>query len=192
MGGVGSTALARHIGSIADKTVREHAYSPEVYNDEKQIKLGYVFGNPYNSVLSVFRRGYQAMHAKAMNANTSTHIGNLKGMSIDEYLERGIDEFHLERQLSNWLDPNLTKHPIILIKYETLANNIDEVLKFFNCNKPFDVRSRQSSWRDQPANIVSGLEKIYGGFNQQVESMADITYVEPLVVTRSKAEVNHG
>ncbi|MBR9792364.1 MAG: hypothetical protein GYB58_11530 [Gammaproteobacteria bacterium] len=192
MGGVGSTALARHIGSIADKTVREHAYSPAVYNDETQIKLGYVFGNPYNSVLSVFRRGYQSMHAKAMNANSDTPAADLKNMSIEAYLERGVDEFRLERQLDNWLNPELTRHPIILIKYEELASSIDEVLAFFDCDKPFEVRTRKSSWRDQPAAIVAGLEKMYGGFNERVNAMPAITVVEPHPVVNKEVAVSHG
>lgn len=192
MGGVGSTALARHIGSIADKTVREHAFSPSVYNDEPQIKLGYVFGNPYNSVLSVFRRGFQAMHAKAMNANSDTPAANLKNMSIEEYLERGIDEFRLERQLDNWLNPALTQHPVILIKYEELSESIDDVLAFFDCEKSFSVRSRKSSWLEQPKPIVEGLEKMYGGFFDKVNNMSAITIVEPNLTKNQEVVKNHG
>lgn len=192
MGGVGSTALARHIGSIADKTVREHAYSPSVYNDESQIKLGYVFGNPYNSVLSVFRRGYQSMHANAMNANSDTSAADISNMSIESYLERGIDEFRLERQLDNWLNPALTKHPIILIKYEDLASSIGDVLAFFDCDKPFEVRTRKSSWLDQSPTIVAGLEKMYGDFNERVNAMPAITVVAPDPVVNKEVVVSHG
>lgn len=186
MGGVGSTALARHIGSISDKTVREHAFSPRVYDNEKQIKLGYVFGNPYNSVLSVFRRGFQVMHNKAMNANSGSKIANLKDMSLEEYLERGIDEFNLNRQLTNWLNPELVKHPTILIKYETLGDNIEEILAFFDCPKPFSVKTRQSSWLDQPSDIVNGLENMYGDFYKRVLEMPDITVLEPLISMKTE------
>lgn len=193
MGGVGSTALARHIGSIADKTIREHAYSPSVYDNESQLKLGYVFGNPYNSVLSVFRRGYQAMHAKAMNANSETKFTDLAGISLESYLANGIDEFNLERQLQNWLNPVLTKHPIILIKYESLGDNIKEVLDFFDCSKPFDVKTRKSSWKTESPTIVTGLEKMYGEFYQQVEAMPAITVIQPQSRNHKKeVEVIHG
>ncbi|MFT4939431.1 MAG: hypothetical protein ACI88A_002473 [Paraglaciecola sp.] len=184
MGGVGSTALGRHIGSIADKTIREHAHSPIVYENEKQIRLGYVFGNPYNSVLSVFRRGYQNMNSQAMNVNSGVEIADLKGVEIDEYLQRGVDEFRLDRQFTNWLDPKLTKHPTILIKYEELADNIEQVLDFFGCDKPFEVRTRKSSWDTQPANIVSGLVNMYGDFNQRVEKMPAITILQPQVAVQ--------
>ena len=179
MGGVGSTALARHIGSIADKTVKEHAYSPEVYNSESDVKLGYVFGNPYNSVLSVFRRGYQGMHAKAMNAGSDTPAAKLQDVSLEEYLSRGVDAFHLDRQLNNWMNPELTQHPIILIKYEELANHIDEVLKFFGCTKPFEVKTRNSAWESQPTEIVDGLKAIYGDFAARVDAMPAISIIEP-------------
>ncbi|OFC71055.1 hypothetical protein [Alteromonas confluentis] len=192
MGGVGSTALARHIGSIADKTPREHAYSPEVYNDEKQVKLGYVFGNPYNSVLSVFRRGYQGMHANAMNDNSPTTAPELKGVSLEQYLAGGEDAFHLDRQLSNWADPAKTRHPVMLIKYEALAENIDEVLAFFDCNKPFKVKQRKSAWQSQPQPIIDGLEAMYGGFAKKIESMPDILIINPSRIRETEAEVQHG
>ena len=188
MGGVGSTALGRHIGSISDKTIREHAHSPIVYDSEKQIRLGYVFGNPYNSVLSVFRRGYQNMNTQAMNVGSGAEIADLKGVEIEEYLQRGVDEFRLDRQLTNWCDPKLTKHPTILIKYEELADNIEQVLDFFGCDKPFEVRTRKSSWDTQPANIVSGLVDMYGDFNKRVEEMPAITVLQPQVAVQSAAD----
>ncbi|WP_133468553.1 hypothetical protein [Paraglaciecola marina] len=191
MGGVGSTALARHIGSIADKTIREHAYSPSVYHNENQIKLGYVFGNPYNSVLSVFRRGYQDMHCKAMNANSGDKPVSLKGVELIDYLNAGVDQFGLDRQLSNWLNPGLAKHPTILIKYEELADNIDEVLDFFDCEKPFDVKTRTSSWKSQPAPIVNGLESLYGDFYQKVQDMPAITILNAKEEVLQSVKSNH-
>jgi hypothetical protein len=179
MGGVGSTALARHIGSIADKTVREHAWSPAVYDQERNIRLGYMYGSPYNAVLSVFRRNYQQMHVRAMNANSPTPPVRLQGTSIEEYLERGVDEFHMERQFSNWTNPALSKHPVILIKYETLAESIGEVLQFFECGKPFPIKSRRTSWLDQPAHIRAGLERMYGALAAKIEAMPPVMILQP-------------
>lgn len=179
MGGVGSTALARHIGSIADKTVREHAFSPAVYDDENQVRLGYMFGNPYNSVLSIFRRGYQEMHANAMNVNSGTKPSNLKNVGLEAYLEKGVDEFRTMRQLENWTNPALVKHPTILIKYEDLAGNVDKVLEFFGCDKPFEFKARNSAWESQPAHIKDGLEKVYGELFRKIEAMPAITILEP-------------
>lgn len=174
MGGVGSTALARHIGSIADKTVKEHAYSPSVYDDLRNVRLGYMYGNPYNAVLSIFRRDYQQMHAKAMHAGSGTHPADLRHMTLDEYLDRGIDEFFIERQFDNWTDESRSRHPTILIKYEALANELDTVLAFFNVKYPFKVKERKSSWLDQPAHIRKGLERIYGGLYEEIEAMPGV------------------
>lgn len=175
MGGVGSTALARHIGSISDKTVREHAYSPAVYDSYTNLRLGYMFGNPYNAVLSVFRRGYQQMHVKAMNANSQTVPVDLSGVGIEAFLERGVDEFHIERQFDNWADEQNAKHPTVLIKYEGLSRSIGDVLEFFDMTKPFVVKARQSAWQSQPEHIRKGLERMYGGLAEKIEAMPDIT-----------------
>lgn len=179
MGGVGSTALARHIGSIADKTVKEHAYSPRVFDQYDNIKLGYIYGNPYNAVLSVFRRGYQHMHVRAMNADSGTEPKNLEGISLEEFLAQGKDEFYMERQFDNWTSEVNPKHPIILIKYEALADHIGEILDFFGTKDPFEVKERKSSWLDQPESIRKQLEKVYGGLFEKVEAMPSIKIISP-------------
>lgn len=179
MGGVGSTALARHIGSIADKTDREHAYSPAVYDGHSALRLGYMFGNPYNAVLSVFRRGYQQMHVVAMHARSGTAPVLLKGVSIEEYLERGVDEFFIERQFDNWTGDADPMHPTILIRYELLGCHIDEILDFFACRKEFVVQPRSSSWRDRPEHIRKGLERIYGRLNERIEAMPAVRIMMP-------------
>lgn len=189
MGGVGSTALARHIGSIADKTPREHAYSPALFAGERNLHLGYIYGNPYNAVLSVFRRGYQEMHARAMNAGSDTPATDLAGVDLEAYLERGVDEFRIARQFDNWVSGHGAEQPIILIKYETLGRNIDEVLRFFDVKAPFVVKERKSSWKDQPAHIRAGLEKIHGPLMERIEAMPEIQIVRPAFRTK---EVAHG
>jgi hypothetical protein len=122
-------------------------------------------------VLSVFRRGYQDMHARAMNAGSPTPSTLPSRISIEEYLERGVDEFRIERQFDNWTDPANARHPTILIKYEALPQNLSQVLAFFECAKPFQVRSRRSQWTDQPAHIQRGLERIYEPLLTKIEAM---------------------
>lgn len=179
MGGVGSTALARHLGSFADKTDREHAYSPAVYDSYANLRLGYMFGNPYNSVLSIFSRGYQQMHAGRMHAHSDTTPAHLHGMSLHEYLERGVDEFFMERQFNNWTNPACTRHPTLLIRYELLDRHIEQILDFFACRKTFHIQARKTCWRDQPEHVRRGLEKIYGALNDRIEGMPGIVPMLP-------------
>ena len=171
MGGVVSTALARHVGSVSDKTIREHAYTPAVYDDEKNIKLGYMYGNPYDAILSVFRRNFQDMHSKAMNINSPTPYTSLKGVTIEAYLEEGIDHFNIERQFDNWLDASLTKHPTILIKYEGLSASIDNIIQFFECDEAFEIRQRNCAWKEQPAPVIEGFKKMYGDLAERIDAM---------------------
>lgn len=174
MGGVGSTALARHLLSFADKSPLEHAWTPAVYDRQRNLRLGYMFGNPYNAVLSVFRRNYQDMHSRAMNANSPTAAARLKGVSIEEYLERGVDEFHIERQFDNWTSSANAVHSTVLIRYEMLAENVEAVMQFFQCGRPFAVHSRNSQWTSQPEHIRCGLERMYGSVREKIETMPPI------------------
>jgi hypothetical protein len=197
MGGVGSTALGQHLLSFADKTHLEHAWSPVVYDRMQGLHLGYLFGNPYNAALSVFRRNEQQMHAEAMNANSPTPAARLKGMGIEEYLERGVDEFRIERQFDNWTNPANARHPTLLIRYEALGGSIEAVLRFFECTKPFAVQGRSSQWMSQPEHVRRGLVRMYGGLFERIEAMPPVVILHgtasfaaqdgsaPLAVARS-------
>lgn len=179
MGGVGSTALARHVNSISDKTIREHAYTPSVYDQDKGIRLGYMYGNPYDAVLSVFRRDFQDMHSKAMNINSPTPYKSLKGVSIEQYAEEAVDHFNIQRQFDNWTNPATVKHPTILIKYEGLGDSIEKILAFFESDKPFEVRSRNSAWMKESPQVIDGLQKMYGSLAQQIEEMPPVKILLP-------------
>lgn len=82
-GGVGSIAMGRRLDSIADPTDRKHAYTPSLFDNDTNIKLGFMYGNPYDAVLSVFRRGFQNLHSQAMNADSSTPASMLTGVSLE-------------------------------------------------------------------------------------------------------------
>lgn len=177
VGGVGSTALGRHVWSTNDKTSYEHAFSPAVFTGHPKLRLGYMYGDPYNAVLSVFRRGYQDMHIRAMHRHTGITPPSLAKVSIDEYLEAGLDQFGLEAQFDRWVGAVPAPCPLILVKYEGLAEGIGEVLDFFAVKKPFVVRPRKSSWETQPDNIRRGLEKIYGSMREKVLAMPAIKVI---------------
>jgi hypothetical protein len=179
MGGVGSTALARHVGSLADKTPREHAFTPMLYAKDKPMKLGYIYGNPYNAVLSVFRRSYQDMHTKAMNHSSDTAPGKIKDMTIEQYLERGIDEFRIERQFDNWINAAECPHSILLIKYEDMGRNIDEILRYFESDEAFEFKTRKSSWEQEPDAIKAGLEKMYGSVKAKIDLQPGLRIIPP-------------
>jgi len=183
--------MGRRLDSIADPTDRKHAYTPSLFDNDTNIKLGFMYGNPYDAVLSVFRRGYQNLHSQAMNADSSTPAAMLTGVSLEEYLEKGVDEFRIEPQLDFWLDPTIVKHPTILIRYETMTEHLDEIFDFFEYNKlfefltllerkkPFKVRKRTSSWEQQPKVIRQQLETIYGRVNEIISAAPDLKIMMP-------------
>lgn len=171
IGGVGSTALGRHIGSLADKSIYEHAYSPSYFNKFDGIRLGYMFGDPYSAVISIFRRKFQSMHIQQVLRGTDYPLVDLHKWSLTDYLEEGKDLFHLEDQFDNWVKADGAKHSILLIKYESLNITLDEVLSYYKVTKPFELRERKSKLNSQPVEIVKGLEAIYGGLKEKVDQM---------------------
>jgi len=177
LGGVGSTALGRHIWSTNDKTSYEHAFSPAIFTGHPKLRLGYMYGDPYNAVLSVFRRGYQDMHIKAMHRHTGIKPPSLSGVTIEQYLEAGKDQFGLEAQFDRWVGGEKAPAPLVLIKYEGLGEGIGEVLDFFGVRKPFGVRPRKSAWEAQPESVRRGLEAIYGRLREKVLAMPSVKII---------------
>jgi hypothetical protein len=120
------------------------------------------------------------MHVKQMHAHAGTTPASLRGLSLGEYLDRGVDEFFIERQFDNWAANPDPKHPTIIIRYELLGEHIEEVLDFFACRQSFVLKARRTSWRDEPAHIRKGLERIYGRLNEKIESMPGIRILGPV------------
>jgi hypothetical protein len=177
LGGVGSTALGRHMWSTNDKTSYEHAFSPKIFTGHPQLRLGYMYGDPYNAVLSVFRRGYQEMHIQAMHRHTGIKPRSLAGVTLEQYLAEGRDQFGLEAQFDRWTGGEKAPAPLILIKYEGLSEGIGDVLNFFGVRKPFAVRSRKSDWESQPEAVRRGLETIYGRLREKVLAMPSVKII---------------
>ena len=99
-------------------------------------------------------------------------------VSLEAHLERGEDVFGLEAQFDRWTGSVQVPVNTILIKYEDLPGNIDQVLDFFGVNKPFEVRGRKTSWQDQPEHIQEGLHRVYGRLREKVLAMPGLKILE--------------
>lgn len=179
-GGVGSSSLVAHIES-GDKdriwyhSRDKHCLDPELLPEVKkglEVRACFIYGDPFHSVLSVFRRGLQQRHEKSMARSIPGYRPVLrKDTTVREYLEAGVDRFFLGRHLENWVDYPGSKVGILAVKYEALGEHIQEILAFLQCDRPFEVRSRKSRYENQPPEIQEGLERMYGELRERVEAL---------------------
>ena len=140
----------------------------------------YIFGDPYNAVLSFFKR------KKIRGCFPMGHCNCLEGdyqdidieWDIRDFLMNGKDLFRLQEHFINWTTAERS-YPILAVKYETMWNHLSELQEFLHlpdsAMKSFPKkRERSSDWRKQPQDIQDGLERIYGKFWKMVDESPSI------------------
>ena len=183
IGGVGSTSLVAHLEE-GDKdriwchSRYQHCLEPELLPEVRKglgMKACFVFGDPFYSVQSVFRRNLQKRHEKSMTRSIQGYEPRLrKDTTLSEYLQDGVDRFFLDRHVRNWVDYSGTKVQVLAVKYEFLGEHIQEIMEFLECIRPFQVRPRTSRYQDQPPEIQAGLERMYGEVKAYIESLPSL------------------
>ena len=185
-GGVGSSNILMHIESGNRRRItlhqrRKHTIHPKYLVDKGTKKVLFMVGNPYNALLSVFRRNYQRQHEISMGygkywfnreSEMKVHINN--DTTIDNYLKSGADRFNMYEHFYNWYNYEKNDIQILIIKYEYLYLHINYIMKFLDCNKPFTVKKRLSDWRKESDDVKNGFENMYGDLKSKIDSIPSI------------------
>lgn len=186
IGGVGSTEILKHIENddfirIKEHSKRKHTIHPKYLIRTGTKKVLFLIGNPYNSVISVFKRKYARSHEISMNYG-KLWFKNEEEMNpvlsqdtkLEEYLDMNLDLFNINEHIENWINYETKSFDIIIVKYEFLEDHIDEIMKFLNCSKPFEIRKRNSNWKEEPEEIRKKLIKIYGDLKLKIDDFPSI------------------
>ena len=185
-GGVGTTFLMKHISNYKvtnksnDKDMFKHlVFPPLSYN--QNIKYVYIFGNPIESVISLFARNFQHWQSfKLLNFNNSVKsIGN--NTTLEEYSSERTDRFLFSEQFNKWL--TLSKfYPTLFLKYEKIWKNLEVLYDFLEIPleeiKSFpEQKIRSSEFSSLDKETQNGLKKIYGEFEQYINEFDDCLIV---------------
>jgi len=154
------------------------SYPPEFLPEN--IKTLYLFGNPMNSVISIFNRNLQHIHYR----NIFNKVLKPQNMTFEYFLDQGVDIFHLEQHFQNWMNDNneARNYPIILIKYETMWDNLEYIFDFLGLEKKRisefpDKKERKSDWRNQPKKIREKLLKIYTPLLSKINNSPEVKII---------------
>lgn len=148
------------ITGLAFKT---HAYPPETL--DKHFKLVYLFGNPYNTILSTHRRinEWGKLHHE--------HLGSKDFKPNDSILYE--DTFHLINHFDKWYKKQ--NYSFITIKYEYLydKNTLDELSTFLGFKvKLFPQRLRKTNWQNHPLGKI--VEQTYKELYEKINSAENV------------------
>lgn len=177
-----------------------HERSPPATVDDNT-RVVYMFGNPMNAVLSFFNRRIQRSHLHGFGDQEDQcgdkewavkHCKNVYGdwrsldpaWDLEDYLRNGKDLFRLEDHFNRWATAK-RPYPILLLRYETLWDNLYNCKQFFRTPE-FDIKQfpvqqkRYSDWQTLSQPIQDMLYEIYGGLYERINKFADAKLLEPI------------
>jgi hypothetical protein len=182
-GGVASSSLVAHLENgdrdrIWYHSRDKHCLEPDLLPEAQEglpVKACFLYGDPFHSVLSVFRRGLHVRHEKSMSRSLSGYRPVLrKNTTVAEYLKAGSDRFFLHKHLDHWVGFTGSRVKILAVKYEALGQHIQEIMEFLECDRPFEVRPRTSKYDEQPSETRDGLEEMHGELKLRIDELPSL------------------
>ncbi|MCS3642377.1 hypothetical protein [Salinibacter ruber] len=177
-GGCGTTLLYRFFSehgvytppAVDDWYPWKHMLAPPPDDKVKEgFRAVYVYADPFNATLSVFRRGFQHELVRRMARDTS---GWNTDWELGDFLSEGTDYFRLTEQYRKWTEAERS-YPILLLKYESMWEYLPELMTYVGLPKATadsfpEKRPRSSSWQDEPEEVQEKLEAIYGDLHNEI------------------------
>jgi hypothetical protein len=186
-GGTGTTMLYHFLERCgADVPKDSHDWIPwkhqRVPPSNSEVPRGfralYLFSNPMNAVLSVFRRDYQHWHVERIGGNVDAWD---ESWVLDDYLAQEDDIFRLADHFHNWTSAN-RDYPIMLLRFGALWDHLPEVFAFLGLPSSHmtefpEKEKRRSDWTDEPPQTQSHLEQMYGALSEEIERAPNIEII---------------
>jgi len=184
-GGVGTTFLIEFLANYFklnhpnDHDGLKHTHLPPI-SINKALKVLYIYGDPREAIISLFRRGYHSMHSKKM----MRFIPNTKAIpedwSLSDYLNSGKDRFGFENHFNNWYH-KYQVYNTAYIKYDYLweQSNLKRLFDFLGL--PYSQISRfpkrlprKSKFDNLNTEEDRKINMMYGEFAKKLSIMPQI------------------
>jgi hypothetical protein len=182
-GGVGTTFLMKEIGKY--KTINnfsnadgfKHLPIPPI-SFKKNIKVIYVFGNPIEACMSLFRRQFHHTQSYKMQQYLPKQYNVAIETSIEEYAAAGKDGFFFRRHFEHWNDTYVV-YPTLFLKYETLFENLGDIADFLELPESFEAefpkkKERVSQLSNLQKNTLESLNAMYGDLERELSQLPDV------------------
>ena len=184
IGGVGSSAMVQYVehekGPMIDD--EKHFIAPGFKMEEpfdKPYKFLYIIGNPYNAVMSIWRRGFKTLHEEAIASafrEENQHIVDEKDTLL-QYLRKGKDAYRMKEHIINWYHYHpLGEEQVMIVKYEKIPYLIEQIRLFLGMEMRFQWKERESDYRNHYPKVRDELIKVYKPVKILVDSLPDMCW----------------
>ncbi len=182
-GGAGSTMLISHLSRFrktnepGDRDGFKHCALPPV-TLRKGFRFIYVYGDPVDSVISLFSRHYHHEHSAKLQRFILPQVRPIPAnMSLAEYACQGEDRFYFREHFQNWYDRCLF-HETLFLRYECLHDNIEKLADYLKLPRAFvdefPARApRKSTAAMLPATVRKHLELSYRDLSEITAGLDD-------------------
>lgn len=173
-GGVGTTFLIEHLQKFRstncayDRDGLKHLPYPPVWLESGK-PVVYVYGDPVEAVLSLFRRDYALVQA---GKNGMLFEGRSLG-SLEDYVKHGKDSLGLTKHFLAWKGRKEEGGGGLLLGYADIWNRIEELRHLLDLPARFveefpAQRRRNSQKENLDPEVRARLEKIYESYYEQI------------------------
>jgi len=140
----------------------------------------YIFSDPRDATLSIFRRGLQYLHLHRMG-NARTCFGATRSPEswpLEAFLQNRDDTFGMESQFHAWTTAE-RDYPILVLRFDALWQRLPQVFDFLGLPHNYaddfpNHRHRHSSWRDLEPEKRRRFSAIYSTLIEKVEAQPDL------------------
>lgn len=138
-----------------------HTPYPAQNHPNYDLKVIYIFGDIYNSVLGY---GHSKMREKGIINPFAAEFLHIPKSDLNKNIF-DHDVFNFKQHFKNWNQ----KHtfPLLSLRYETIYSHLNELLTFAEIPKQFWVgfpayKKRKTDWSKEPKDVQERLRKTYG------------------------------
>jgi hypothetical protein len=183
-GGSGTTAICDYLSDAGVDLPRTPDYFPFKHQrnppSPEKVPEGfravYVYGDPRDVVVSLFRRGLQLGQYRWSHGGWRGPSPEVRQRlsSLESFLEAGIDELGLEDHLDRWLTRDPSGYPVLFVKYESLAEAWPTVRDFVGLapsHPCLPLLPRESDWSSLPDDLRERLDRMYEGLVRRISAM---------------------
>jgi hypothetical protein len=166
----------------------KHIISPKhpVLDSKTVKKAVYVYGDPIEATLSLFRRDFVKFMIPKINSREH-HDGaslvdyrdaNVRDVRYQDYLDNGCDELSFEEHWKNWTSEDID-FPILFVKFDAIHDRVEDILNFLklplHLAKDFPPKIvRSSDLRKLPKDELAALQRIYGALQEDMALQPDL------------------
>lgn len=171
-------AVGKHFNYGTNPSFNHHNRNANNVAFTEESRVVYIFCNPYDYVLSCFRRwentdGVRSHNQQCGGDNEYYVSKNYKGLK--DFLSDPYDSFKYKEHADGYLYNDQRKYNLLFAKYEVLSEyGIKPILDFWNLdNDPdcFKFKQRSSNWKNESQEIKDLLEFKYGDVMKWYEEL---------------------